>query len=55
MAAAVLALSGWIGDWTAIDSLLLRAVLLLAVVAAGALAYGAALLAMGLRPRDLRH
>lgn len=55
MGAAVLALRGWIGDWTAIESLLLRAGLLLAVVAAGALAYGAALLALGLRPRDLRH
>lgn len=55
MAAAVLALSSWIGDWRAIESLLLRAVLLLAVVAAGALVYVAALLALGLRPRDLRH
>ena len=55
MAAAVLALSGWVGDWTAIDSLWRRALLLLAVVAAGALAYAATLLATGLRPRDLRH
>ncbi|MBJ6978283.1 MULTISPECIES: murein biosynthesis integral membrane protein MurJ [unclassified Luteimonas] len=55
MAATVLALSRWIGDWTAIDSLLLRAALLLAVVAAGALAYGVAMLALGLRPRHLRH
>jgi len=55
MAAAVLALSAWIGDWTAIESLLLRAALLLAVVAAGALAYGVAMLALGLRPRHLRH
>ncbi|WP_279432854.1 murein biosynthesis integral membrane protein MurJ [Luteimonas arsenica] len=55
MAAAVLALSAWIGDWTAIGSLLLRAVLLLAVVVAGALAYGVAMLALGLRPRHLRH
>lgn len=55
MAVAVLALRGWIGDWTAMESLVRRALLLLAVVAAGALAYGAALLALGLRPRDLRH
>lgn len=55
MAAAVVALRIWIGDWTAIESLLLRTALLLAVVAAGALAYAAAMLALGLRPRDLRH
>ena len=55
MAATVLALDAWIGDWTAIGSLLLRAGLLLAVVAAGALAYGVAMLALGLRPRHLRH
>ncbi|MFC0718207.1 murein biosynthesis integral membrane protein MurJ [Luteimonas padinae] len=55
MAATVLALIAWIGDWTAIGSLLLRAALLLAVVAAGALAYGVAMFALGLRPRDLRH
>ena len=55
MAAAVLALRGWIGDWTAMESLLRRAVLLVVVVAAGALAYGTALLALGMRPRDLRH
>jgi len=55
MVVVVLALRGWIGDWTAMESLVRRALLLLAVVAAGALAYGAALLALGLRPRDLRH
>ena len=33
---------------------LLAATLLLAVVAAGALAYGVAMFALGLRPRDLR-
>lgn len=55
MAATVVALGRWVGDWTAVDSLLQRAVLLLAVVAAGALAYAVAMFAMGLRPRHLRH
>ena len=55
MAAVVLALSLYIGDWTAIPSLMHRAMLLLAVVAAGGIAYVVALAAMGLRPRDLRH
>lgn len=55
MAAAVLALNARIGDWTAMVDPWLRAGLLLAVVAAGALAYGVALIAMGLRPRHLRH
>ena len=55
MSAVVLGLRWQIGDWTAIDRLLHRALLLLAVVAAGGIAYVLALLAMGLRPRDLRH
>ncbi len=55
MGAAVLALNARIGDWTAIDDPWWRAGLLLAVVAAGAAAYGIALVAMGLRPRHLRH
>ena len=55
MAAVVLGLSLYIGDWTAIPSLMHRALLLLAVVAAGGIAYVVALVAMGLRPRDLRH
>lgn len=55
MAAVVLGLRGWIGDWAAMPSLLHRALLLLAVVAAGAVTYLLALLAMGLRLRDLRH
>lgn len=55
MAAVVLALEGWIGDFTAIASMWHRTGWLLATVAAGALAYGATLLATGLRPRHLRH
>ena len=55
MAAVVLALRLYIGDWTTMPSLLHRALLLLAVVAAGGIAYVLALLAMGMRPRDLRH
>ena len=35
--------------------MIVEALLLLAVVAAGGIAYVLALLAMGLRPRDLRH
>ena len=55
MAAVVLGLRLWIGDWAAMPSLLQRALWLLAVVAAGGVTYLVALLAMGLRPRDLRH
>jgi putative peptidoglycan lipid II flippase len=55
MTAVVLGLRLSIGDWTRMDSLMERAALLLAVVAAGGIAYVLALLAMGLRPRDLRH
>ncbi|MDX1549437.1 MAG: polysaccharide biosynthesis C-terminal domain-containing protein, partial [Lysobacter spongiicola] len=54
MAAVVVGLREWIGDWTAM-TVLWRWLWLLAVVAAGAGAYGAALLALGLRPRHLRH
>ena len=55
MTAVVLGLRLYIGDWTTMPSLLHRALLLLAVVAAGGIAYVLALLAMGMRPRDLRH
>ncbi|WP_038053710.1 murein biosynthesis integral membrane protein MurJ [Thermomonas fusca] len=55
MSAVVLGLRWQIGDWTAIDSLLHRALLLLAVIAAGGVSYLLVLLALGLRPRDLRH
>ncbi|MEJ7745254.1 MAG: murein biosynthesis integral membrane protein MurJ [Luteimonas sp.] len=55
MATAVLALRWWVGDWTAITSMWYRAFWLLLTVSVGALVYGLSLLAMGLRPRDLRH
>ena len=55
MSAVVLGLRWEIGDWTAIDSLLHRALLLVAVIAAGGLSYVLVLLGLGLRPRDLRH
>ena len=55
MTVVVLGLRLYVGDWTRMDSLMDRAALLLAVVAAGGIAYVLALLAMGLRPRDLRH
>ncbi|MCX7042978.1 MAG: murein biosynthesis integral membrane protein MurJ, partial [Gammaproteobacteria bacterium] len=55
MAAVVVSFSYWVGDWTAIASPWHRVGWLLAVVAAGASAYGVALIVMGLRPRDLRH
>ena len=55
MAAVVLAISWHIGDWKAIASPWHRAGLLLGTVSAGAATYGIALLAFGLRPRDLRH
>lgn len=54
MTAVVLGISHWVGDWTAIG-IWHRTLWLLAAVAAGAAAYGVTLLAMGLRPRDLRH
>ena len=55
MAAAVLAVRLWIGDWTAIDDWRLRVGGLLAAVAIGGLAYAGAQVALGLRPRHLRH
>lgn len=55
MIAAVLAVRMWVGDWAAIDSWRLRVVWLLVAVGAGAIAYGLAQLALGLRPRHLRH
>lgn len=54
MTAIVLGISYHVGDWTALD-IWHRTLWLLAAVAAGAAAYGATLLVMGLRPRDLRH
>lgn len=55
MAGTVLALRWWVGDWTAIASMWHRTFWLLLTVMAGALVYGLSLLAMGMRPRDLRH
>ncbi|KLJ01478.1 hypothetical protein WQ56_06715 [Luteimonas sp. FCS-9] len=55
MAAVVLALRGWIGDWTAIDGWQHRIAWLALAIGAGAAAYGVAMLALGLRPRHLRH
>jgi len=54
MATVVLGLREWIGDWTAMAGWA-RWGWLLAVIAAGAGAYGVVLLAAGLRPRHLRH
>ncbi|MDQ3056557.1 MAG: murein biosynthesis integral membrane protein MurJ [Pseudomonadota bacterium] len=53
MAAVVMVMRHWIGDWTAFDAPQ-RVLWLLLVIAAGAAAYGLTLLAAGLRPRDLR-
>lgn len=55
MTAVVLAGRYWVGDWTGIDSVARRVSWLAAVIAAGAIAYGLTLLALGLRPRHLRH
>ena len=54
LAVAVLAVREWVGEWAGL-AVLWRWVWLLVAVGAGALAYGLALLAMGLRPRHLRH
>jgi putative peptidoglycan lipid II flippase len=54
MAGTVLAARAWIGDWAGLGSWYVRIAWLLAVVAAGAAAYGLGLLLSGLRPRDLR-
>jgi len=54
MAVVVVGLREWVGDWTAMPGLW-RWAWLLAVIAAGAGAYGAVLVVMGLRPRHLRH
>ena len=53
LAAAVLAMGAWVGDWRSWTGWT-RWAWLLATVAAGAGAYGLALLATGWRPRDLR-
>ncbi|MGY0619890.1 murein biosynthesis integral membrane protein MurJ [Lysobacter sp. A378] len=53
MAVVVVLMREWIGDWTAMRGLW-RWIWLLAVIAAGAGAYGVVLLIAGLRPRHLR-
>jgi len=54
MAAAVLAVRGWVGEWVALHGAA-RWLWLLVAVGAGGVVYGATLLALGLRPRHLRH
>lgn len=54
MTVAVLAMRYRIGDWTAL-TLQWRWVWLLTTIGVGAASYGAVLLALGLRPRHLRH
>lgn len=55
MAAVVLGLHAWIGEWTQIHGAAHRIGWLVLVIGAGALAYALTLLASGLRPRHLRH
>ena len=55
MAAVVVLMRGWIGDWTALQGWRHRVGWLVVAIAAGAVAYGATLLVAGLRPRHLRH
>jgi putative peptidoglycan lipid II flippase len=54
MSAVVLAIRGWVGEWSALPTLW-RWIWLLVAVTAGGVAYAGALLALGLRPRHLRH
>jgi putative peptidoglycan lipid II flippase len=54
MAATVLAVRATVGEWTALHGAA-RWLWLLVAVGAGAAAYGASLLVLGLRPRHLRH
>ncbi|NYZ63929.1 murein biosynthesis integral membrane protein MurJ [Luteimonas sp. SJ-16] len=55
MALVVLAVRGWVGDWTAIAGVWDRIGWLALAIAAGAGAYGIAIVGLGLRPRHLRH
>lgn len=55
MTVVVLALRIWIGAWADIHGILNRVLWLLLVIGSGGAVYGAVLLALGLRPRDLRH
>lgn len=54
MAVTVLAVRYRVGEWTGL-SIAWRWIWLLTVIAAGAASYGAVLVALGLRPRHLRH
>lgn len=54
MSAVVLAIRAWVGEWAVLPTLW-RWIWLLVAVSAGGAAYGAVLLAMGLRPRHMRH
>ena len=55
MTAVVLAARHFVGDWCALGSVWHRVAWLFAAILAGALAYGGTQVAMGLRPRHLRH
>lgn len=55
MAVVVVMLQAWIGDWIAITGVLDRVLWLLLAIGAGAAAYAVVLVALGLRPRHLRH
>ena len=55
MAAVVLTLRVWVGDWTLIEGVAHRVGALVLVIAAGGAAYVVSMLALGLRPRHLRH
>ena len=55
MTAVVLAARHFVGDWRALGSVWHRVAWLFAAILAGALAYGGTQVAMGLRPRHLRH
>lgn len=55
MAAVVLAMRAWIGEWTAIAGAMHRVLWLGLTIASGAAVYVGSMLALGLRLRDLRH
>jgi len=55
MAAAVLALRLWLGEWTALAGIWQRVGALIGVIAAGGTAYMGALWLAGVRAGDLRH
>ena len=47
--------AGVVGDWTLIEGVAHRVGALVLVIAAGGAAYVVSMLALGLRPRHLRH